>query len=436
MSEPGAPGPERVRSGGFQIDRKRALELLARYQLQSPLHFPLAWVRAAVAAGAGSIELFDAKELFTLEFDGRPYAAAELSALLACLPEENADPRLRELARGTAAALPHVTAVVVRSGKGSARGMLRATMEGEIVERIDEPRDRTIVAAHWGARGRPPGFRAVLETLERRCFPGLLGGRGAPRLPAGTWQPFEQEGARGWLAPGGLEKLAEIHLHQLGVNCGTVAVELNGHAQVRAVVDSADLRLDLSQGSCLRDERYDEVLGRLGRGADAFARDAARRLALALPLIGDWLRDPVAYTRWKEKLIGKQADEGLDGVFLEAQRYFALDAGSAAERVHELERWAPIVAWLRETALRLLGDGRKPRSELERALWQGPLYLTVEGLPASIEELERQRLRFGRVTVAERAYSGEPPLPPAVELSDRRGMLRLLLGPTGDRLNP
>ncbi len=426
--------PERVRSGSFQIDRKRALELLARYQLESPLHFPLAWVRAASAAQARSIELHDAPDRFSLVFDGTTYEESELAALLAGLPAETSDSRVRELARGTAAALPHVDAVTICSGWNA----LRATTEGETLERSPKPEARTTATAHWPNGKRPAAFDAVMAALERRSFPGriVLGGRVVGRVPPGYWQPFEQEGVRGWLAPARRKSASELQLHQLGVACGLMSGELTGHAQVRALVDSPELQLDLSQGSFLRDERLEATLGKVGRAADAFALDATRRLSRVLPLIGEWLRDPVAYARWKERVTGLAPEGGIDGALLDAQRYFALDAGSAAERQLEIERWGPIVAWLRETALLLFGDGRRPQSDLERALWTAPLYLTVEGLPVSLEELERQRLRFGRLTVAERAYSGDPALPPAVEVADRRRMLELLVWPAGDRVNP
>ena len=430
--------PEHVGSGAFRIDRKRALELLARYQLESPLHFPLAWARAASAAQARSIELVDGRERFSLEFDGAPFSERELAGLLAALPEETSEPRVRELARGTAAALSQVKAVTVHSGRAPARIALRATVEGDTVERIDETAKRTIVTAHWPGGKRPKVFDGVIEALRRRSFPGrlTLGGHVLGSVPPGYWQPFEEEGVRGCLAPSRLKDVSYLRLHHLGVECGKVVGELKDHAQVRAFVDSPELRLDLSQGSILRDERYDATLGRVGRAADAFARDALRRLSRVLPSLGEWLRDPVAYARWKEGITGLAPEGGVDGVLLDAQRYFALDAGSAAERQLDLERWAPIVAWLRETALRLLGEGRRPQSELERALWVAPLYLTVEGLPVSVDELERLRLRFGRLTVSERAYSGDPPLPPAVEVQDRRQMLELLVWPAGDRVNP
>ncbi|MBI5201985.1 MAG: hypothetical protein HY925_10395 [Elusimicrobia bacterium] len=430
--------PQRVGSGTFKVDRARALELLARYRLESPLHFPLAWLRAAVAAGAKAIDFEDSDAAFTLAFDGAPYSAEELEGLLATLPEEGSEPRLQELARGAAAAIPVAKAVTVLSGAGPDRRSFRASVDGESVDKIDESGTRTIVAAQWPAAGRPHAFDSVMEALILRAFPGILwerGGRLIGRLSSGFWQRFEQEGVRGWVAPARLGSPSELLLHQLGVACSRETVELPGKPQVRAAADSAALRLDLSRGSCLRDERYDETLAKVGRAAEGFALDALRRLSRTMPQLGEWLRDPVAYVRWRD--VQHVADDpGLDGVFLDAQRYFALDAGTAAERLDDLERWAPIVAWLRETALRVLAAERRPASELERALWTAPLYLTLDGLTMSVEELERQRVRFARVTVGNRPNSEDAPLPAAVDVRDRREMLDLLLRSAGDRLNP
>lgn len=133
MTQPA--GGEPVRSGEFLIDRKRALELLARYQLESPLLFPLAWVRAAAASGAKHVEVEDGRSSFSMRFDGRPFTAGELQGLLAQLPAEASEPRLRELARGTAAAMTRAYSVCVGSGAGASRVACRVTAEGETLAR-------------------------------------------------------------------------------------------------------------------------------------------------------------------------------------------------------------------------------------------------------------------------------------------------------------
>ncbi|MBI4346875.1 MAG: hypothetical protein HY553_08470 [Elusimicrobia bacterium] len=437
MTQPGEP----VRSGEFLIDRERALKILARYQLESPLLFPLAWVRAASAAGARGVELADGKDAFSLRFDGRAFTGPELAALLSHLPEEGSEPRLRELARGAATAVTQAEAVLIASGEGASRVLCRATKEGEAVAPAEDAEARTVIAARWPGGRRPAAFDATIQALRRRVIPGFATFQGASTpvgaLPHGYWQRFGQEGLAGWLSPtpAGLRG-SELFLYHWGVSCGQAPVDLAGHPDVRAVVDAPDIGLDLSQGKVLRDARYDRLIERVGRAADAFAGDAARRLSRVLPAIGQWLGDPVAYKTWKEQLTGVSESLDLDGVLLDAQRYFALDAGTAKERLGDLRRWGPIVAWMRATAVRLLGHGRSPQSDIERVLWTAPLFLTVDGLPLTPAEIERQFVRLGRLAIAERAYAGDAPVRPIIDVSGRRQALELLVGTLGDRVNP
>lgn len=430
--------PEKVASGQFRIDRRRALELLGRFQLPSPLLFPLPWVRAAVACGAEKIEATDGPDGFELRFfERRPYVPEELACVLDSLPAEQADPRVRELARGCLSALAASkgSSISVRSGPARARHGLTLTAVEDACAPVEEAEARTVMEVRWGPGGRPEGFGEALKTLRRSCRPRLLRFAGEDAtvggLPGGGWEAFSSDGLEGWLAEGVRGREARIFPLKLGVACRPFDAWLEG-PQAWVLVDDPALSLTVDQTSVAQDEAFERLLARLRPPVAAMAVRRLKELSNALPELGGWLRDPQAYALWKESFAPDRGDDG--GVELAVQRAFALDAGSAAGRRQELRRWAPIVAWLRDSARRVLADERAARTPLERALWETPLYLTLDGLPVTVSELEGQRRRFSRLTVGERRFSGEPYFQPQVTVDSRREMLELLAGPLGDRL--
>ena len=98
---------ELVSSGSFRVDRKRALELLARFQLDDARLFILPWVRCAVAGAAAELRIVPSYGTLELSFEGRPFTAAELADPYACLFEEDESAlrRNREFALGLLALL-------------------------------------------------------------------------------------------------------------------------------------------------------------------------------------------------------------------------------------------------------------------------------------------------------------------------------------------
>lgn len=429
--------PQRVASGGFLIDRRRALEVLGRFQLSSPFLFVLPWVRAAVACGAEEVEVADLADRFELRFvDPRGFSEAELSGLLEHLPAERAAAPVRELARGALSALrcQGGAEVRVRSGPPAARWRLTLSAESEACVPCQELESRTVLGVGWGAKGRPKEVDTALRFLRRSCRLRLVRFQGeaehAGGLPPGLWKPFACEGLEGWLEEGRPGLPSELLLYKLGVACATAQAWLAG-PQVRALAEESRLTLSLDQAATVDDEVLREAVRKVGLAAEDLARRRLREVSEALPALGGWLRDPEAYALWKRSFTPERAAVG--GLELALQRAFALDAGTAAGRLGELARWAPIVAWLRDTALRVLGDGRTPRTPLEQAVWEAPLYLTVEGLPLSVQELDRQQ-REGRLSIGNRKFSGEPEHGPDLAVSSRLEMLRLLAGSFGDRL--
>ncbi|MBI4422892.1 MAG: hypothetical protein HY554_04160 [Elusimicrobia bacterium] len=433
-------GAEPVRSGSFRIDRKRALELLSRFQLRSPYLFPLAWVRSAVASGADSIEIRDAADRFELRFGGRPFPAEELQRLFDCLPAERPDPRLRELARGALTALPLGARLFLRSGGRGERRALTLEAAGESCAAIEEEDVRTALAVLWGAAGRPEAFAEGVAALRASCLPGLARFSAEEKafgdLPQGPlWEPASEGGARGWIAAALPGRPSELRLHALGVLAEARRLWLDpAGPQLRAVVDDHGLSLSVSQDAVVEDEVFGRLRERLRSWACALAERRCRELSKRMPAIGAWLRDPVLFSRWELARNGGPDPTTVDGLLGGLESRFALEAGAAAGREADVEQWAPVVAWLRELALRLFRDGRKPSTPLERLVWSAPLYLTAEGLPATLDELERLRLRCGRLALGRRPRESQGWSAAEAPLQDRVALLDLLNGPLGDRL--
>ena len=74
-------GAEIVARGTFKLDRRRAMDKLARFQLEDPHRYVLELVAAAVRAGATRIEVRNDSDDLEIGWDGAPPNAEELDFL-------------------------------------------------------------------------------------------------------------------------------------------------------------------------------------------------------------------------------------------------------------------------------------------------------------------------------------------------------------------
>lgn len=411
-----------VETGSFRVAAKRALEKLARFQLQDPGFYVLLLVRCAAACGASYIRFkrWGYWHGVDIRFDGRPFTGRELRDPYSALFEEGgrALDRRRQLARALLAMLQLKPEwMSVASGSGEDRRRLRASVLGS--ERLEPaPNDpgETVILAH-----RPLGLMRKLwntrlaDVLERDCALAPLGIYADGRmLRFRGWKdralpssPVSGHGMRGdvyfpWLSAGepmavrgavGSSPGAKIELYRYGVYAGTAS--FRDMPCVAGQVDYEALGLNASQTRFVRDEALKKVRSAVRKTADRLLSqalethsgrmpDLARRLAKSRALRGVWSRalstSPPDFTKvWR--VFAKHREPRSMG---------------SRWTVREIKEDILRLGWLREAARRLVprNRGRKIRDPLAKALWETDLFLTIDLSPISLAELERQSRRI------------------------------------------
>src|SRR5262245_463167 len=145
--------PKLVASGSFRVDRQRALEKLKDFQLPDPDMFLLPWIRCAVASGATRVTMdLDSAEI---RFDGRGFMREELTDPYACLFDESAPPRNRQLAYALLATLRKSSLVLTSGRSGERLSLTVNSLTEETVSADLERTDITVVTvkpveSFWG----------------------------------------------------------------------------------------------------------------------------------------------------------------------------------------------------------------------------------------------------------------------------------------------
>lgn len=251
------PGVEAqlVDRGSFRVDAGKMLDKLRDYQLRDPRAFILAWLRCAVASGAGAIDLRRTRAGFELSFDGRAFSSAELSQPYQVLVDgegENAE-RGRHFAYGLLALYrlaPDGVAVTSRGENGVA-----ALSVGGLAADADAAPSGTVVRVAWPVWGS--WWRGFLVAERARRGWGLgrasftVGGRAVPERPLGPdWRELHDGGWHGVArrkAFGG-----SVRLYHRGAL--VEAVEVGG---VEAWLTHDELKLDISQSRAVRGAFFD-----------------------------------------------------------------------------------------------------------------------------------------------------------------------------------
>lgn len=131
-----------VEQGSFKLDWRRALDKIKRFKLADPHLYVLELVQAAVAAGASSVAVrMDSDDMF-MEFDGTPYARAELENVFEHLfSQDRSTARLTGLALGVNTGLGmNPRFITVESGDGVSGVRLRlSSLHNLRVESIGGP---------------------------------------------------------------------------------------------------------------------------------------------------------------------------------------------------------------------------------------------------------------------------------------------------------
>lgn len=289
----------RISSGTFKLDRTRALDKLAHFQLADPVQYVAELLAAAVCAGATEVSVYNDADDFRIEWDGDHPELAELEGLFDAIFSRGTNRRarmLQHLAQGLLGALGCNPRWVRLHRPGLTVDLTRpeapVSSENDRVEGVCvEVRERfgAAVLWEWGRRPfrEPEELRRLREVAVDCPVPVRVDGK---VLALASQRPDSRvemggDGIHGevWLA----DSPATLWLHRDGIRVGELKVDTIG-AHVGGMVRCDALTLDASQSSVVRDGVYDAVLDvvvagvrELLAGRDTLS-DPERRLARAL----------------------------------------------------------------------------------------------------------------------------------------------------------
>ena len=420
-----AEGEELVGAGVFKVDRARALEKLMRFALPDAAFGPLLLVRCAAACGASSLSIRrEGRGKLTVTFDGETFSREELAHPYEPLFKRQAvkTRRGRELATAILTLLRlEPSEVLVRSGARGARHQLKASRgEPETVTEILGSAEATAVLFNPGPRtDRSLWGRDFEASLKRSALmapmPLFLDEQRLPHgLPEG-WQeegePVDAEGLRGWLAlPSHSSEASWVELYKLGVLVGTCELQLST-AGLQGRVNCDDFRLNASQTSVVRDERFRKAVSALNEAARALASSASERQKRRAPLAARLLASPdlrQVWVRETERFRKARSDTLLSSL----SGFFSQPAGVDRSLEKELQEDARRCAWLKETAAR----SRKGKEPDPAAL--APTSIGAHGGLLSYAQLSMAAAGLGYLPFSAGLYEGVRLAYPVVWLPD------------------
>lgn len=352
-SDPRSKKALHVSSGGFRVDRAKALEKLRAFQTPDPELFMLPWVRAAVAGGATRIALDLARTGdFTMSFDGSPVRADQADPSVA-LFGTNPDARLRYLAVGILAALRlRPKLVTLSSGTGPERRCLRLGAAGDSFDVQEADTTDTILwVIPWEG---VPADRWHIKVLDatRSCPARMVIGGSVVR-------PFDGKDAIGLMSADAgrriwLEPLAEAHsLWQLSLHgVGAGFLRRRTRIPTAGFIDDPQLTLDASQTNAVRNEAHSRAAEAADAASERLAIELARSHRERLARLG-WLRRPDWLNAWSRRMTTPTTQ---------------WPPGSPVQR-ELVETAASVAFWLRRVR------GASPGAEVDRALRDCPLNL-------------------------------------------------------------
>lgn len=291
--------------GSFTLALDKALDKLEKFQLPDPSFFVLQWIQALVASGAQTIKITLDTSAFgqydmTIVFDGPGYAARELQSLydhVFLSGRDRAQDRLRELALGWLSASSLKPARLAISCNGWTRVRDKTSGAAKSGEQTSQLPEGTVLPGHLlEISGR--GSYAFESMINSCCsdVPLNLYLNGAqvshPNNTMGVpWpnRPFKNgptEGVMG--ATYGAGSTSQIAFLRYGVNFVS-RPEPALQPPVILRVSDPTLSKNVSQTDVVKDEAYEEFLGRVrgemktmgmsltGRRIPSYQRDALNR---------------------------------------------------------------------------------------------------------------------------------------------------------------
>ena len=297
--------------GSFTLALDKALDKLEKFQLPDPSFFLLQWIQAVVASGATSLGIKHDTTTFgyslRLNFDGPGYTYKELQGLFDHVFLSGRDrtvDRLRELALGWLSVNSLKPTRLVLSSNGAVRMKDKTETGGRdtVSQQESQTGSHTLEVVGKGSYD----FQEMVTT---RCsdvpIPLFFNGSQVshPGIPTGVpWpnRPFENGPTKGVLgATYGVDSCSNVAFLRYGVNfVSRREPSLVPAVMVRASDDT--LSKNVSQTDVVKDDAYDEFLGRL--------RSEMKTMGLALTgkRIPSYQRDSL--NRFLQSYIGSHLD--------------------------------------------------------------------------------------------------------------------------------
>ncbi len=257
--------------GEFRLDRRRAMEKLARFQLEHPHRYVLELVATAVRAGATGIRIRNDADDFEIEWDGEHPTSEELEALFDHIFTRSMEGRarmLQHLAQGIHGALGLDPKWVHLERPGA-----RLDLSDPTNVTFDEAPRRQGVLVHVRERFGLDVLRELVRPFDVAYEEKILRAdaawcplpvevNGRPLRRPLTGPPPNYPSIEGlWLADAGDVAVVRdgIRVESLHVDLGPIA--LAGHIRADGV------RLNASRSKAVRDEHWRKVEGSLYEAA-------------------------------------------------------------------------------------------------------------------------------------------------------------------------
>jgi hypothetical protein len=298
------PGARVLRRGSFRLDRRRAQEKIARFQLDDPHAYILELIAAGVCAGAGQIEVRTGLRDLEIAWEGDTPTQPELRDLFEWIFARAHSQRarmLQHLAQGIYGARGIVPAAIVLDVPG-VRADLTDPLRPQFTEGELRTGARVTVREHLKLMNHTVGALSWLfglehehQLLRRRAAlcrtPIRLGrslvGVDTLALPAASEFHHVADDAFLWLGVDARgQRLAEHYPALMGAR-GTVAIVRDGlivreHRQQRGQaalcgwIHADELQLDVSQSNAIEDDRWRALVEQLAGILDELLARSAR----------------------------------------------------------------------------------------------------------------------------------------------------------------
>lgn len=407
------PKGERVASGGFRIDRDRAIQKLKAHRFSDPLVFVDHWARCAAACGATRLEISATRTELHFEFDGRPLAPAVLEdpALGALLSTSLKDAPGKELALGWLALqafgpsqLELVSGNARRRQRSVTRGLTRARVAPYAVG------ERTWIEARWDLALTTQPWTARLRDLTPRfaMLPCRLRTPFAELAPSATGElalRFERGAIRGWLAPRAASRMlaSEARVYRLGV--AVESVPLQAPAPLLAWVSDDRAELDAGGTKLAQGDRFRRLLSLVERRVPELVLHVLAKHRTLFAAAARWLEDADGLKLWEGRSAWEPAEDDLDRSWALVRGLAARKLGDDSERARDLLVGGWLADWLYSMASPLGQPEYAGLDSVQWALWKAPLAFDGKGGTLDRLTLERHRRRRGVVLYSRRKDS-------------------------------